>query len=895
MNQTRKQSNHDSRTQRHAKRINHTHSKKQSRNKRTSKMITRRLVRNVVTHKCRGGSLTKKMLLDFSWLKTKFEQLNRYGKRAGNFLKKKLQGTHKDKSKRIQFYCSSEPSEFEQIVLNVKQKLLYPLVLKDNDSRTKLRRHIRNGTELRQLLHRLPKKNTKNTPHSTSKVRPESSIENEHEHECEDGKIICVTDGVQFDLKDENANDNQRVKDVLGFVESMMYVNEQSVQNLVKEVTLKAESQCTVTYNNTPHDVPRSEVMCTIKHVNSLISVISLDSISAKLSDDFKQSAVKHSHIFDTKYELQEWTPPILLGVGHVFSYSGRHIRMDMNFDWKNLLCHFYGITNYLIRFNKGIRTKVSKTALTENAHDRQSTPICIVVPPKGHNSILSIVNEVSLESTVINEDRLVLAQNQDISIAHCRTGQAVSVELFVNHGNDTINNLDSLWESLHRLLLQEDESLSFDYDAHAYIPTYSLYDAIGTLVYPNIKDEDDFNITFDIGPTKDAYDLLQDVSTKINRTIFVFYCEGNEELKCKKITPNPENNPIYLVVVKHNHKRLYHRLKCDDMYSPSKDVLVDSMPLTTTNPKEHLLNVLENIIKDNHMWCISFHNILLAYNFLSIEPRTAWWNKTSKDRYVKLEQHQTPPEITLQFEDNEMKNYLPFGKCKYLPFGYIEVVYHRDQNKENTNKNVVVVTTKASFYRPHVPNETEITNYNLVYETRSSAAKGIPFGRFKFSDFKSAAVQSYAKTGFAVNGDDGIYASIKLQDNAVVTLCSLGQFRIVTLHPGESRRFDMKYVVAFNENCQLQWMRKYKNNGVQRVSLGIDFLISNVQFTNVHPTLDTHVICQTTESPHWGYLKWRITQALTFGAVGGGLFAIGAVPMSLKFIHLTTGVALGS
>ena len=93
-----------------------------------------------------------------------------------------------------------------------------------------------------------------------------------------------------------------------------------------------------------------------------------------------------------------------------------------------------------------------------------------------------------------------------------------------------------------------------------------------------------------------------------------------------------------------------------------------------------------------------------------------------------------------------------------------------------------------------------------------------------------------------------------------------------------QSKPIPRKLSLKRIEDCQLKWMRKYKNNGAQRVSLGIDFLISNVQFTNVHPTLDTHVICQTTESPHWGYLKWRITQALTLGAAGSGLFALGAV-----------------
>ena len=939
-------------------------------------MITRRSAGSVVTHKCRGGSLTKKLLLQFSWLKTKLEQLNRYRKRASNILLKKMQGTHKDKSKRIQFYCPSEPSELEQIVFSVKQKLLYPLVLKDNDSRTKLRRHIRNGTELRQVLHRLP---MKHTPQKGSKVFPDSPVE--LDHKCKEDDLICVNDGVRFDLKD----DNQGLKNVLGFVESMMHVNDKSVQ----DVTLKDDSKCTVTYEDstTDYDVNRSEVMCTVKHVNSLISVIPLDTITAKLSNDFKQRDVQQSHVLDKKYELQEWSPPILLGVGHVFSYSGRHIRMDMEFDWKNLFCHFYGITNYLIRFNKDIRKKQSRTELKKEKHTEDSTPICIVVPPKGHNSILSIVNKVSLESTVRNKHRLVLAQNQDVSIvnkgregqqlalaaapqtcsstgigtgsastsasgaaaartaaaepseaaeaapaaagvgrpdsvnkvslestvrnkhrlvlaqnqdvsiAHCRNGQVVSVELFVNRGKDKLNELDDLWELLHRLLSQENESLSFDYDTHADIPTYSLYDAICRDIQMNIQDEDDFNIKFKIAVTKDASNLLQEVSNELNRTIYVYSCV-DDTLTCKSIKPTgtTDSTPIYLVVVQHNHKLLYHRLKCNDSnYSPSKAEPVSSTPLSTMNPNKHPLDVLENIIKDNHMWCISFHNILLAYNFLSIEPRTAWWNKTSKDRYAKLKLKEPKPEIILQFGHNEMKNYLFFGKCKYLPFGYIEVVYHRDQRKENTNTDVVVVTTKASFYEPFIPNKTEIKEYNRTYEPPSSGAKGIPFGRFKFSDFKSRAVQSYAKTGFAVNGDDGIYASIKLQDNAMVTLCSLGQFRIVTLHPGESRRFDMKYVVAFNENCQLQWMRKYKNNGAQRVSLGIDFLISNVQFTNVHPTLDTHVICQTTESPHWGYLKWRITQALTLGAAGGGLFALGAVPMSLKFIQMTTGMSLGS
>ena len=71
-----------------------------------------------------------------------------------------------------------------------------------------------------------------------------------------------------------------------------------------------------------------------------------------------------------------------------------------------------------------------------------------------------------------------------------------MSVELFVNHGNDKINNLDALWEISHRLLATEDKSLKFDYDAHADIPTYSLYDAIRDVLM-NIQDEDDFNIKF--------------------------------------------------------------------------------------------------------------------------------------------------------------------------------------------------------------------------------------------------------------------------------------------------------------------------------------------------------------------------------------------------------------
>ena len=1041
---TRKHIKYDFRTKRCAKNTKHSLSKRRTRNKQSCKNKPGRSLSIVTTQTRGGGGLTKMLFSQFSWLKTKLEQLNRYQKRARNILLKKMQGTHKDRSKRVQFYCPNNLSEIEEIVFSVKHKLLYPLVLKDNDSRIKIRRHIRNGTELRHVLHGLPKKNTL----KPAKVHPESLPSQSTiilEHQCENGTTISVNDGVQvklleastlenntsekmsrklcklntyhdntfsffhsdtlipklgsssrpiakvFSAKIRDSTDeltfyydcksksilpeslyNKKVDDIThiklekelienlstkpqnyfrlvkntswtviennwmdelnntqltsetdieylvpnqndikGFLVSMQLNNK-----MVQKVTMNVNSKCTVTYEGSSSEeevVFCSQVTCTVKHLNSLTSVMPLSYISGKISPNvINQSEIQHAHISDKKYELQEWSPPILLGVGHVFSYSGRHIRMDMEFDWKNLFCHFYGITNYLIRFNKDIRRKKLITSSLEDKYRDEPTPICIVVPPKGHNSILSIVKEVVLESTVKHSHRLFLSQNQDVSIMHCRNGPVVSIELFVNSEQDNINEFDSIWELYHRLL---PKSLIFDYGAHADIPTYRLFDAISTAIKTHVQDEDDFKIKLDVSKTVDAKTLLQLVSTRFNLQIYVYQCEYERpkyaELEYECIKPNSEAykkmngidkssystpTPIYLAEVQYKNTHFYHRLQCHADYSPSKYTLKSNKQLSSIIPQPyHPLNVLENVIQDNHMWCISYHNILLAYNYLNIEPRTAWWNKTQVSKYATLKNPKsTPDDVNLQFFPSQILDYYTFAKCKYLPFGMIEVEYHkRPTVQQNDNKLVIVVTTKSQNYCPYVPNEAEIKQYNNVYVSESSKEKAIPYGRFKFSDFKSSAVRKIAKTGFAVNGDDGVYASIKLQDNAVVTLCSLGQFRIVTLHPGESRRFDMKYVVAFNENCQLKWMRKYKNNGAQRVSLGIDFLISNVQITNIHPTLDTHVICQTTESPHWGYIKWRLTQALTLGVAGGGLFALGAVPMSLKFIQISTGLSL--
>lgn len=740
------------------------------------------------------------------------------------------------------------------------------------------------------------------------------------------------------------------------------------------------------------------------------------------------------------EYELQEWTPPIMIGVGHVFSYSGRHIVLDIDPSCTtNLMCHTYGIINYLIRYNKGIRRKQQRT----NDITNSETPLCIIVPPPKQASIISIVPTILHNHNCFNSSkRFLLAQSQDISFVHCRNGPVVSIELMLNEDCDALNQYSDMWESFRNCL---DGTVKLCDDVRNI--QFSLF-ASFFCVFTNGKTTENNNKMFDeqyvkslvvdrLTKHKSDYETdtidIDTLCEKIKQNelnanhialqalsdafqcilkLHVFSIEhGNIDIitvSPSSSSPLSKSNETYcLAMVLSNGFFYFHPLISTHTKTqeptPSDTALslknyFHTRNIANINITPHALNSVDHIIQSNHIWLVSFHNILIAHNYYAIDPKSAWWYKSKKKKFVKAKKNNKTQKITdevyTQFFPENPDEYFDHAEAKRLPYGAIEVYYLRKTYKPK-QEHIKTIVSKASLFEPYYPTPDEIhewnenkhgtesvevewemtldglqtsmfsdadvnniikvlsthlqidkaniyvnlsginkaqqvcveiicvftkdkhtahltktlqqtvtnrvflNNFNTDMQTRfqindiistitkppTTKQTQIKWGCVDYKAVKKGFFKAVAISG-SVKGDDGVYASIQLQPDSVISLSSYGQFRVVTLHPGESRRFDLKYVVAWNELCKLKWMSKYQNTGLQRIALGIDFFLSNIEFTNMHHTEDTYIICQTVPSPHWNFLRWRFMQmlmAITLGLAGGGIFTIGIYPMLLE------------